>query len=316
MAVRQIVSRKKFEEQGRDVYAPTGERNMVHHSYCLLTVGAIQLRRRSPVMDKKLYDLMQIGQTREWKLWVTEFARGKRDRILPGYSIQPGFGGTDYPVSKDGKQVAFERKMPRRFLICGLARQTTRSALARFGLQKTKILYSFLPNGDLIFRAGEGNLNFVYRMKQDGTARSKVVVDPIFDLRSVSLDGRWVVAHAAVLRRSHFPLGAAFPVRLLELWLEPNFSKAIRAVSQFSRRETRRSAHPSTRTRRGARDETSVGFGSRKNGSSALLRLSGGSIPCVPLSASAEQRRRTCFARRPSWIIKGNHQWINGQNLA
>jgi hypothetical protein len=45
----------------------------------------------------------------------------------------------------------------------------------------------FLPNGDLIFRVGEGNLNFVYRMKQDGTARNKVVADPIFDLKSVPL---------------------------------------------------------------------------------------------------------------------------------
>jgi hypothetical protein len=34
---------------------------------------------------------------------------------------------------------------------------------------------------------GEGNLNFVYRMKQDGTARNKVVADPIFDLKSVPL---------------------------------------------------------------------------------------------------------------------------------
>jgi serine/threonine protein kinase len=144
----------------------------------------------------KLYYLMQIGQTPEWELWVAELASGKRDRILPGYSIQPGFDGTDYSVSKDGKQVAFARKNAAGISHLWLGATDHRSAPREIPSSESEDSPFFLPNGDLIFRAGEGNLNFVYHMKQDGTARNKVVADPIFDLRSVSPDGRWVVAHA------------------------------------------------------------------------------------------------------------------------
>ena len=169
---------------------------------------------------KKLYYLMQIGQTPDWELWVTELASGKRDRILPGYGIQPGFGSTSYSVSKDGKQVAFARKNAAGISHLWLGATGHRSAPREIPSSENEDSPFFLPNGDLIFRVGEGNLNFVYRMKQDGTARNKVVADPIFDLRSVSPDGRWVVAHANSPDAEHpysvvaFSLDGGKPVQL------------------------------------------------------------------------------------------------------
>jgi hypothetical protein len=168
----------------------------------------------------KLYYLMQIGQTPEWELWVTELASGKRDRILPGYGIQPGFGSIPYSVSKDGKQVVFARKNAAGISHLWLGATDHSSAPREIPSSENEDSPFFLPNGDLIFRVGEGNLNFVYRMKQDGTIRSKVVADPVFDLRSVSPDGRWVVAHANSPDAEHpysvvaFSLNGGKPVQL------------------------------------------------------------------------------------------------------
>lgn len=56
----------------------------------------------------------------------------------------------------------------------------------------------FLPDGDIVFRASEGNSNYLYRMKSDGSNRHKIFSGPILDLDSVSPDGRWVIASALI----------------------------------------------------------------------------------------------------------------------
>jgi hypothetical protein len=146
---------------------------------------------------------MQSGQTPDWELWVTELASGKRNRIFPGYGVQPGFATTNYSVSKDGKQVAFARKDSTGISHLWLGTTDHRSSPREIPSEVNEDSPFFLPDGDLIFRVREGSLNFVYRMKADGTVRNKVAAAPIFDLRSVSTDGRWVVAHANSLDAEH-----------------------------------------------------------------------------------------------------------------
>ena len=130
---------------------------------------------------------MQSGQTPDWELWVTELASGKRDRILPGYGVQPGFATINYSVSTDGRQVAFARKNGVGISHLWLGTTDHRSSPHEIPSAANEDSPYFLPDGDLIFREREGGLNFVYRMKPDGTARSKVVGSPIFELRSVPL---------------------------------------------------------------------------------------------------------------------------------
>jgi serine/threonine protein kinase len=169
---------------------------------------------------QKLYYLMQSGQTSDWELWVTELASGKRDRILPGYGVQPGFATTNYSVSKDGRQVVFARKNGAGISHLWLGTMDHRSSPHEIPSAANEDSPYFLPDGDLIFREREGGLNFVYRMKPDGTARSKVGSSPIFDLRSVSPDGRWVVAHVKSPDEEHpysvvaYPIDGGEPVQL------------------------------------------------------------------------------------------------------
>jgi hypothetical protein len=50
----------------------------------------------------------------------------------------------------------------------------------------------FLPDGELMVRATEGRLNYLYRMKIDGSQRRRIMQEPILDSFALSPDGRWV----------------------------------------------------------------------------------------------------------------------------
>ena len=145
---------------------------------------------------KKLYYLKQAGGTPELELWDTELDGGKSQRILPGYGVEPGFVARNYSVSKDGKQVTFAKQDPDGTSHVWLGTTDHRSSPRKIPSTVDEDSPSFLPDGDLIFRRREGGLNFAYRMKTDGSDRSKVVSDTVGDLISVSPDGRLVVAQS------------------------------------------------------------------------------------------------------------------------
>jgi DNA-binding winged helix-turn-helix (wHTH) protein/Tol biopolymer transport system component len=137
---------------------------------------------------RSLYFLMSNGQTRGEELWIKDLGSGKVERVLPGYPMQ------DYSVSRDGKEVAFT-----------MSDQGSRSNIwvAPTGRRSSPVLISsavaedaplLLPGGDLVFRATEGGANFVYRMKTNGSDRQKISPERIFDIYSISPDGRWVIA--------------------------------------------------------------------------------------------------------------------------
>jgi hypothetical protein len=51
----------------------------------------------------------------------------------------------------------------------------------------------FLPDGDLLFRSIEGGIDFLYRMRIDGTRRQKISPKRIFDLFDASPNGRLAI---------------------------------------------------------------------------------------------------------------------------
>jgi len=62
------------------------------------------------------------------------------------------------------------------------------------GVARKRGLASFLPDGDLIYRANRGGKNYLYTKKQDGSGERKLVNEPILDVETLSPDGKWVVA--------------------------------------------------------------------------------------------------------------------------
>jgi uncharacterized protein YbaR (Trm112 family) len=71
---------------------------------------------------------------------------------------------------------------------------------------------AFLPDGDLLFRAIEGETNFLYRMHADGSDRRKIGSDRIFDFVTLSPDGRWAVVQAPDPNEAHAYAMLALPV--------------------------------------------------------------------------------------------------------
>ena len=139
---------------------------------------------------KKLYYLIANGQGTGAELWLREIATGKNERVLPGYSMD-GFS-----VSRDGKQVAFSVPDQSGRPSLWVAPTDHRSSPRQIVSSANEDSPTFLPDGDLLFRAIEGGSNFLYRMHSDGSDRRKVSPDHIFDFFNVSSDGRWAVVQA------------------------------------------------------------------------------------------------------------------------
>lgn len=156
---------------------------------------------------KSLYYLMANGQTSGYELQIKDLASGNSQSLLPGYFMQ------SYSVSRDGKEVAFAMNDKSGRSSLWVAPTNRRSSPARIS-PATSIDDSpfFLPDGDIVFRAIEGGSNFIYRVKADGTGRSKISPQPVLDAFSLSQDGRWFVAAAANPDPDHTAHVIAFAV--------------------------------------------------------------------------------------------------------
>ena len=142
------------------------------------------------VDGNSLYFLMINGQSHLSELWMKDLSSGKMDRVLPGYSMN------GYSVSHDGKRLAFAAKDAAGHAGIWIAPMNRRSSPVRISSTEVEDSPHFLPDGDLIFRVFEGGSNFLYRMKTDGTGRSKIMAQRVLDLYTVSPDGRWVIVAA------------------------------------------------------------------------------------------------------------------------
>jgi Tol biopolymer transport system component len=148
---------------------------------------------------RNLYFLMANGQTRGAELWVKDLSsgdlsNGKVDRLLPNYAIQSNWvTGTSYSLSRDGKEIVFPMTDQSGRSNLWVAPINRRSSPRHISSAAAEDEAFFLPDGDLVFRAFEGGANFLYRMKPDGSGRSKIIQDRILELAAVTPDGRWLI---------------------------------------------------------------------------------------------------------------------------
>ena len=139
---------------------------------------------------KKLYYLMDNGQTQGYELWVRDVASGATERALPGYSTH------DYDVCADGKELALSRADENGHSKLWVAPLNRRSSPRQIPSTTIDDSVHCLPDGDVLFRAIEGQTNFVERMHADGSGRRKVSPLPIFDLLTMSPHAKWAIVQA------------------------------------------------------------------------------------------------------------------------
>lgn len=151
---------------------------------------------------KKLYFLVYrqavSTQSSGGELWAADLETGRRQRLLPDTLM------SDYDVTPDGAEVVFS-----------VADTEHRSHLwlasLNFGFPPRQFVSPVNEDqprwdsaGYIYFRAAEGQSNFLYRMRKDGSERVRLLHDPILDLQALSPSGRWAIVAQA---KSQGPAG-------------------------------------------------------------------------------------------------------------
>jgi len=146
--------------------------------------------------SQKLYYLLTNAQNAGLELWVTDLASGASKPVLSGYALRTcGVSSAQhYAISQDGTEIAFSMQDKSGRSQIWIAPADRGSAPRTIASQTSDDCVFFLPDGDVVFRVMEGEQNFVYRSKPDGTERHKISDAPVLDTYGVSRDGRWILA--------------------------------------------------------------------------------------------------------------------------
>jgi eukaryotic-like serine/threonine-protein kinase len=141
---------------------------------------------------KKLFYLVRhhgfSGQFIGGELAVADLASGRTETLLPGIEL----GG--YSISPDGKQVVFSATDRSGVSNLWFASLDQAFPPRRIASAVNEDEPAWTASGYIYFRATEGNQNFVYRMKTDGSGREKASAIPVLELSSVSPTGNWAVS--------------------------------------------------------------------------------------------------------------------------
>ncbi|HYA22888.1 MAG TPA: protein kinase [Terriglobales bacterium] len=157
---------------------------------------------------KKLYYLKTGEQQGKTELWSTNLASGTSERVVPGYDLEQGFEQKNYSLSRDGYQVAFVMKDEKRISHLWIASTDHRTSPTELKSQEDEDAPFFLPNGDLIYRAHEGEKSYLCTRKQDGSGKRKLREQPILNLFAVSPDGKWSVVGEPTAEFPYARIGA------------------------------------------------------------------------------------------------------------
>jgi DNA-binding winged helix-turn-helix (wHTH) protein/Tol biopolymer transport system component len=141
----------------------------------------------------KVYYLVRSGSSRAFvhgELWVSETASVNHQSVLPGFLV------TRYDISRDGKQVVFAAIDSAAKSSLWLARLDHRTPPRQLAAGDASRPF-FGPSGTIVFFGKEGELGYLYEIKEDGTGKEKVALDPVIYPIAISPHGQWVVAWVA-----------------------------------------------------------------------------------------------------------------------
>jgi Tol biopolymer transport system component/DNA-binding winged helix-turn-helix (wHTH) protein len=155
---------------------------------------------------KHLYYLLRRGSAESGnELWVTDVDSGKSEPVLRGFYI------VSYDVSGDSRDAVFAAARSGDTSEIWLAALDGRSAPRRIA-QGWEDSPFFGADGQVLLRVSEDRSNYLYRMNRDGSARTKVVPDPISNFMGVSPDGRWAAVTVPIDGTANTVAEIAIPI--------------------------------------------------------------------------------------------------------
>jgi DNA-binding winged helix-turn-helix (wHTH) protein/Tol biopolymer transport system component len=140
---------------------------------------------------RQLYYLLRrspTGTSRE--LWVTDLESHKSEPFIRGFNI------LSYNVSPDGSEVVFSASRADGAPEIWIAPCDGHSSPRLF--VSSSDAPAFGPHDDVVFRASDGAKNYLFDMKRDGSARSKLPPGPITEFQGMSPDRQWAIAMVSV----------------------------------------------------------------------------------------------------------------------
>jgi serine/threonine protein kinase/Tol biopolymer transport system component len=146
------------------------------------------------------------------ELWVADTGSERNEPLLPGFAV------TGYDLSKDGTRVVFsalDSDGKGRLWIAS----TDRTGAPRQIPNVEGDMPYFLPPGEVVFHAIEGNSTFAFRVREDGTERRKLTSGQVTQVVGVSSDSRLVIGDSETNGRyklKAFPASGDPPVPILD----------------------------------------------------------------------------------------------------
>lgn len=141
----------------------------------------------------RLYFLGTLSAKNGEELWVADLTSGLIERALPGI-LQV----SSYDVSADGRQIVFDAVDTQGRLHLWIAGLDRRSPPRQLQSDVPESSPLFGSSDDLFFLAQEGSNLYLCRRQLKAGPRKRVTSAPAIHFQTISPDGKWAVAEAAI----------------------------------------------------------------------------------------------------------------------
>jgi DNA-binding winged helix-turn-helix (wHTH) protein/Tol biopolymer transport system component len=138
---------------------------------------------------KRLYFMIAGASEAPSSLWRLDLQHDQKEQVLPGLDV------LSYDISPDEREVVFSVDHGGEMQIwdAPLDHHLSPRLLTRGGDQP-----AFGGSGEIFFRLLGDKMNYLYRMRDDGSAKQRMLDFPIGQLMSVSPTGKWVAVLAVL----------------------------------------------------------------------------------------------------------------------
>ncbi len=207
---RSFITAVGWEQSTVWVRDARGERQVSSEGYATLPVFSADGKKIYYLVSQETAAVFTAGE-----LWVADLESKRTEKLLPGVLM------TSFDVSADGKRAVYaapDEQGKSRLWLASLERRFSprqllpaeEAAAPRFG-----------SPGEILFLGWEDGTRYLYRVKEDGSGREKVVPNAMGWRFEVSPDKQWVIPSVALGEEGHwrvmaFPLGGGTPVRVCD----------------------------------------------------------------------------------------------------
>jgi serine/threonine protein kinase len=166
------------------------------------------------------------------ELWVSELRSGQVSKVLPGIPV------FSFSLSPDGKRVVYDSREENGKHRVWLASLDHRFTPRQIGSGADEGSPVYAPSGRIYFQVSEGDVDYLYRMNEDGGQRGKILSGPIRGLSAVSPDER-LVAVRRTAKGEENPVVEAVSlidgsaVRICSAWCKVEWTRDGKALYFF-----------------------------------------------------------------------------------